>query len=309
MNQGQIRSAKGTHDRASIRPLSWAGRILYIALGVVLGVFAFFTLSKQPQATPYIAATAVAIVTAGVELLKKYSVGTPVRTLLGCYWAWVYLSVNALVAALALMILQDEGVIGVDAGKGVQFGHSPMLMALAAGFGAMMVLRSSFITIRTHGRDYPVGPALLLDALQDQIEHRIDQVRAKKSFKEVSELMKGVRSATCVEVATLALHVLERLSPETQSALRAEINHLRADEELSDANKSIAIGISIRKVAGFEVLQEVVDVVATKVKEDLADQAAEGRHGESDNETQLHDEARQLKEKFSRMGSETGSER
>lgn len=233
-------------------------RCVYISIGAAAGGLVALVFFNSPGTVPSWLAVSVGILTSSIELLKKYSAGTAVRTLLKCPWTWAYLVVNAGMSWAAFWVLRDSGLVteGAVTSHGM---HSPILLSLVAGLGAMMVLRSSVITIRTHGHDYPVGPALLLDALQEQIEHRIDQARAAESFEEVSRLMAGVSATpTGVEIASLALHALERLRPEAQLALKAEIKQLLKNKELTARGKAIAVGISVRKVAGLEVLQKVV---------------------------------------------------
>jgi hypothetical protein len=212
---------------------------------------------------PYVVAAGIAFATASVELLKKYSVGTSVAALANCAWTWLYLVVNVGAAVCALYLIKS-GSTPDGSGIVAAWGRTGFAAPLVAGFGSMMVLRSSFITVRTHGRDHPVGPALILDALQDQLEHRIDQARAASSLKEVREVMIDVDpSRSGIEITTLALHMLERCPRETQESLRKEIDRLLREKNLSDAAKAIAIGISVRKVAGIQVLREVAAVLSS----------------------------------------------
>ena len=65
-------------------------------------------------------------------------------------------------------------------------------MALTAGFGAMAVFRSKLFIFRTEdGKEYPIGPSIVMETFLGLLDRKIDRLRAAKRQRRVFDTLEG----------------------------------------------------------------------------------------------------------------------
>ena len=85
-----------------------------------------------------------------------------------------YVALNGLVSVAAFAVLRVYADRVFPAVKDDLF-----LTSVAAGFGAMVVFRSKLFTFRSpDGKEYAIGPAIVLETVLKTVDHKIDRQRA-----------------------------------------------------------------------------------------------------------------------------------
>src|SRR5260370_40563829 len=99
-----------------------------------------------------------------------------------------YLLLNAVIALAAFAVLRRyaSGIFPV-------IKDDPFMTAVVAGFGSMTIFRSKLFTFRTpDGKDYAIGPAIVLETILKTIDQKIDRERAIDRQKMVAFSMRDL---------------------------------------------------------------------------------------------------------------------
>lgn len=201
-----------------------------------------------------------------VELIQRYSVGTKISFFLKNYIVWLYLLLNAAagIAAYFILSISDGSIVQASFGT---IGKNGISIAVAAGLGSMAIMRSAFINLKLGETKYSVGPGVLLDILLISLDKKIDQNRAMCSAIEVHDVMEDIDySKANISLPTLCLHMLEQVSRDDQEEMKREIEKINATHELTQKAKSLCLGISIKKLAGLDVLNTAVNILGEEIQ-------------------------------------------
>jgi len=201
-----------------------------------------------------------------VELIQRYSIGTKISFFLKNYIVWLYLLLNAVagIAAYFILSISDGSVIQASFGA---IGKNGISVAVIAGLGSMAIMRSAFINLKLGETKYSVGPGVLLDILLISIDKKIDQNRAMCSAIEVHDVMENIDYAKAnISLPTVCLHMLEQVSRDDQEEMKKEIEKINATRELAQKAKSLCLGISIKKIAGLDVLNTAVNLLGEEIR-------------------------------------------
>src|SRR5262249_14743193 len=96
-----------------------------------------------------------------------------------------YVCMNGVISFFAFVVLRKYSQQIFPALKDDYF-----FTAVVAGFGAMAAFRSKFFTFHSaDGKDYPIGPAIVLDTILKTIDSKIDRRRATERQEQVFETM------------------------------------------------------------------------------------------------------------------------
>jgi hypothetical protein len=128
------------------------------------------------------------------------------------------------------------------------------LTALVSGFGAMAVFRSKFFTFRSaDGKDYPIGPAIVLDTILKTIDSKIDRRRATERQEQVFESMNKCHDFENVANYFLAsLSSFQNLSQEDKAQVRDVVDDYRALKDWPDTLKCLGLGFAFLNISGEE---------------------------------------------------------
>src|SRR5262245_59809338 len=110
---------------------------------------------------------AIGALTGISEIISRYR-DEPLRAT-GNRYGLAYLLLNGLTAVIAygFLLRYPTQILAPIAGDA-------LLASLAAGFGAMAVLRSNFFIFRTEdGKEYPIGPYIVIETFLRMLDRKI----------------------------------------------------------------------------------------------------------------------------------------
>lgn len=187
------------------------------------------------------------------EVMSRYR-DEPMRALWNRFGLF-YAAANGVVSILAFLLLlrYPDKVVPAIA-------NDSLLTAVAAGFGAMVLLRSHLFVIRTDdGKEYPVGPSLAVDTFLRTIDRQIDRLRATQRQNKVHSHMKDVQdfegAAGYLKVSLLSF---QNLSEDEKRDIAGIIDEYRALKDVPASLKTMAVGFAFLTIAGEENFDQVI---------------------------------------------------
>jgi len=195
-----------------------------------------------------------------VELLQRYSVGTNAKALLleGLAALFVVLHVVAGIATYFALPLLDSDFATQSLGR-----------ALAAGFGALAILRLSFLNVGTGDQKLSIGPGAMLDILFAHIDQRIDQNRAKRCIDELVPVVKGIRfDRAARDLTAMTVAALERMPAAEAKRLGEEVSAINTRMEI-EQSKVLTLAITLRKFGGLGMLQSLICALKDELTKDV----------------------------------------
>lgn len=210
---------------------------------------------------PWICAAAVGAVAGASELLSRYRSASLSAVMNGA--AAVYLAINALASLAAFALTR---LFGWDFG----FNGSPQarewVQCLVAGFGAMVLFRSSLFTVRAGDREIGFGPARVLQVLLETADREVKLSLASQKIKRSAILMAGVSFADVYRsLPVYCLTVVGDVPDAEQQALATAIALLES-QNLEDRTKAHLLGVKLIELVGPEVLAQAVASVKNQNK-------------------------------------------
>jgi hypothetical protein len=145
-----------------------------------------------------------------------------------------YLGFNMLLSVAALYLLRHYGALTFP-----KVAEDPLLSAIAAGFGAMVVLRSKLFTYRTDdGKDIPIGPEIVITVFSKLIDRRIDRYRSSLRQDLVYRTMKGITGFDNVaSFLKVFLASFQNLSTEEKALVVTKCKELTERTDIPDQLK------------------------------------------------------------------------
>ena len=163
-----------------------------------------------------------------------------------------YLLINGVFSSVALLVLFLTGRLPSTDPLQKLFG------AFAAGFGAMVILRVKFFTIKSEGgEEISIGPGSVLDALVNYIDRQIDRSRAIERTELIKEVMEGIDfDKVKFYASTLILGSMQNLSGKDEEELGTGIKDIE-ETPVSPQEKSYALGFLMLDFMGENFLRKV----------------------------------------------------
>ncbi|MBI2871955.1 MAG: hypothetical protein HYY00_02050 [Chloroflexi bacterium] len=173
----------------------------------------------------------------------------------------VYIVLNAVAGVAALALSRQLGwVMATDRGD------IPLGWVLAAGFGAVAVLRSSVFAVRAGNQDVSVGPSALLQIVLQAADREVDRTRATQRALAVDRAMEGVSFEKAqAALPAYCLVLMQNVPQDEQERLAREVAAL-ADSEMPEAAKARALGLALMNVVGEGVLQAAVRSLGEQIR-------------------------------------------
>jgi hypothetical protein len=173
----------------------------------------------------------------------------------------LYIAINAgaSVAALALLqVLQEPPA---------EF-KSQLTQALAAGFGAMAVFRSSLFTARIGNTDVGIGPASFLKVILDAVDSAVDRKRGPRRGQDVARIMRDVSfNKASDSLPITCFRMLLNVNETTVNNLNLEIAKIKTSS-LPDDHKAMALGLALLPLVGETVLDRAVALLGKEIQRD-----------------------------------------
>lgn len=181
-------------------------------------------------------------------------------TLGGIFSAWVYVLINAGASAVALLLTHVFGWTFGAAGDAV--GPTQVLVA---SFAALAFFRSSLFTVRVGDTDVSVGPAAVLTTILGAVDRDVDRHRAEDRSAQVVDIMGKVSfEAARFALPTYALGLMQNVPLDEQAAVRTAVDALTS-AEMSDRQRSLALGLLLLNVVGGDVLKAAVKALESEI--------------------------------------------
>jgi hypothetical protein len=136
------------------------------------------------------------------------------------------------------------------------------LTSVAAGFGAVTVFRAKLFTFRaSDGKDYPVGPAIVLEAVLKTLDQTIDRKRATDRQERVFQQTQGLSDFENTAMYFQAsLNSFQNLTPQEKADINSVIEEYRSPKTANwpGSLKIMALGFAFLNIAGDENFDEVI---------------------------------------------------
>jgi hypothetical protein len=205
----------------------------------------------------------IAFLVAGAELLARYR-DDPVRAL----WsvpAFAYEIVNGLTGVLAAWWIAEFFPTAVA--KPGATGIDPLKLAVVAGFGALVVLRSSLMKLRiANGQDISVGPAVIVEQLLSVIDRSVDRHLARRRAGIATELSEHlVFERDNAALVSLCLVLLQNPTPAEEQEMTAVSRALAGRTDLAPRVKKMMLLLALLGVVGEQVLRQAVKALQVPV--------------------------------------------
>jgi hypothetical protein len=241
----------------ALRRVSLGAFLVLLIFGlIVLGVWIGRTTPSTPaqQVIGYAAATFLFGFLVGLsEILSRYR-DEPLLAA-GTAFGVAYLVLNGIISVAAFAVMRRYADQIFPTIKNDLF-----LTSVIAGFGAMAVFRSKFFTFRsTDGKDYPIGPSIVLDTVLKTIDSKIDRRRATERQDEVFHSITGLTFTPLADFVEASLPSFQNLSPDDRSGMVEVIKQYREQTRWSDPLKCLALGFAFLTIAGDENYEQVID--------------------------------------------------
>lgn len=124
----------------------------------------------------------------------------------------------------------------------------------------MIVLRSKLFIFRTEdGKEYPIGPSIVIETLLRVFDRKIDRLRASERQRRVFERMKGITDfAAAANYLEASLLSFQNLSQEEKADIAQVIDQYRQETDWPDSLRTMAVGFAFLTIAGEENFDEVI---------------------------------------------------
>jgi len=174
-----------------------------------------------------------------------------------------YLAINGLIslAAFGLLLHYPAAIFPKIAGD-------KFLAAAVAGFGAMSVMRSKLFSFRSDdGKEYPIGPSIVIDTILHVVDRKIDRQRASQREIHVFSKLKDISDFDAAsEYLTASLLSFQNLSQDEKREIAAVIQEYRDQKSWPPALKTMAVGFAFLTIAGEDNFDQIVDDLITYLK-------------------------------------------
>ncbi len=193
----------------------------------------------------------------GSELVSRYR-DEPTRALTSTPGVF-YMLLNAIISMSAYGLLTRYG-----AGLIPSLTDDPLMRSIVGGFGAMAILRSKFLTLRTeNGEDVGVGPDAAISAFLSAADRGVDRTRAAKRLKLVFRRVSRVTDYCNVsDFIRVSLSAFQNLNEKERSAIDEKIKKIYTvgnAEYPTDELKLQALCYEVLVIAGEYNFNSLID--------------------------------------------------
>jgi len=205
-----------------------------------------------------------------LELILKYPHAISARILVFNSAAFVYFSFNFIVGCAVYLAATSPDLHSYMPAFLVDSSWtSDILRASIVGFVATSVLRASIFSVKVGETDVPIGPAAVLQGLQQYLDRRIRNTHKEAADKKISEIMNGFDAlsgksdlvALCLDgLNSCSKQELDEFRSSTDAAVRIPVTLERV--------RAIELGKVIYLACGLDVLKSCVDEIRDEFRLD-----------------------------------------
>jgi predicted membrane protein len=223
----------------------------------------------------YIIVAGLGALLGAAELISRYR-DDPWKTVFTVP-GFAYLSTNIITSLAALYVI---AILQMDFGVKPELGlcqsedtscintatiqtskHILLYQILLASFGAAAFFRSSVFNIKAGDSSVSIGPAIIYDIIIAVIDRDVDRKRAQVRADVVDKLIKGLDySEASGELPTLCFGLMQNVKEEEQKQVKLAVIALNNNEQdLSEYNQLMMLGLILIEITGPEVLEKAID--------------------------------------------------
>jgi hypothetical protein len=191
------------------------------------------------------------------ELLSKYKQS---RVIFRVRAGWFYMLFNGFFSLIIYFLLKEWNFSLLNLSK-LEGGK-----IIIAGTAAIVVLRSSIVTIKTEKNNIEGGLSPLIQILLDYVNRSFDRHRSRIILPEIHQTMQNVNFAKAsIILPIICLRLMKTLSQTEQEQLGADIakiNEINAD----NSTKSLTLGIILHEYTDSELLKVAVEKLGSVIQ-------------------------------------------
>ena len=165
-----------------------------------------------------------------------------------------YILLNGVVSIIAFLLIKffnNENISNISSFE--------IQNIIIAGFGGMMILRSSIFSIKQNNKNVEIGLATVVQIFLDTIDRKINHNIAAKRVCDIHEIMQDVDfELSQIELPSLCIEFIDYFTEEDSKNLQDKIKKISEDNRLSNVNKSLQLGREIAKYCDTEILRRVI---------------------------------------------------
>ncbi|MCX8525891.1 hypothetical protein OF897_18410 [Chryseobacterium formosus] len=173
-------------------------------------------------------------------------------------WLWVlfYIIFNGLVSVLALYFIKYfRGQEFLSSFKSIEINN-----IFAAGFGGMMILRSSIFSINNNGKKIAIGLEAIVKTFLDTIERQIKNITAVKRVDDLEAIMKGLDFQKIKdELPQLCIDFVDNFKEEDSKVIKNHINTIDNFNNMTNFGKCLSLGRIIAMYCDTGVIKSLVE--------------------------------------------------
>ena len=195
------------------------------------------------------------------EIISRYR-DEPLRAAFNGYGG-AYFAINGILAWVAFLVLEKS-----HGAFPTLVGH-PYSTAALAGFGAMAIFRSKLFVFRSDdGKEFPVGPDIVLSSVLKIVDRKIDRQRAARRqrlvFENASNIAGLIGSDADFGVAAnflvVSMSSFQNLSDTEKQQIAAAAARLKNEKDLVAAPnfyKAMTLGFALLDITGEEGYSDI----------------------------------------------------
>jgi hypothetical protein len=189
------------------------------------------------------------------EIVTRYR-DEPLNALLRSPFGPIYVAVNGYLSFLATLIIARYP------GQFPSVANDQLLVGVAAGFGASVVMRTRLAVIKgSDNRDISIGPDAVITGLLQMVDKNIDRFRAARRQALVVQLMPPMRTLgdfpTAARYLLASLLAFQNLDENLKTQLNAIVKDYEA-QSLPPDIKYMALGFVFLTIVGEKHYQAVL---------------------------------------------------
>jgi hypothetical protein len=177
--------------------------------------------------------------------------------------AWTYVLLNAVASVVALTLIRQFGwTFGQEDTAAIATAQ-----VLVAGLGAAVLFRSSLFLFKVGDENVGLGPSVLLTSLLGAADRSVDRDQAGERLRSAGETLQNVSFVKAKDaLVTAALAASANVSAEESASLRQAVKALESEASMTDAAKTLVLGMLIIDVVGAGVLEETAKQLGDEIK-------------------------------------------
>lgn len=254
----------------------------------VIDIYNFTVAGNTKMDYYYFLAFLLGIIAAIAELLSRYTDGFRIFKVKESY---PYLLINGFTSVTAYWYISTHN-IAPDA-----IITEPLSKVLTAGIGSMVILRSSVASIKVGDKTIEAGFAPILNVFLNTADRAFDRCQSKKNINEIATIMKDVDfSKAHKDLPATCFNSLQNAPEEQVAKCSSDIQKIVDSGIDSNFTKSLNLGICISKIAGNDLLKEIVTSLNTTIK---IDHKSTQTDQQADSISNQRNKIKELKSKFS----------